>query len=145
MLLKLREFKVSRKDLITIYILYIRGILEQSSVVWSSSLTQEEKMSFERVQKSAIRIILQENYQNYQNALKVVNLPTISERHEELLYMFAQKCCQNPKTSYMLPEATPKIWARNCEQYHIPMARKERFLWSAIPQMARALNIKNGK
>ena len=114
--------------------------MEKSSVVWSSSLTQEEKLSFERVQKSAFRIILQESYQNYENALQIVNLPTISERHKELLYRFAQKCSENLKTSYMFPKATPKPWARNGEKYHIPMARKERFFQSAIPQMARTLN-----
>ena len=112
----------------------------QDIVVWSSSLTQEEKLSFEHVQKSALRIILQESYQNYENALQIVNLPTISERHKELLYRFAQKCSENPKTSYMFPKATPKPWARNWEKYQIPVARKERFFQSVIPQMARVLN-----
>ena len=40
---KLREFGISTKDMLTIYVLYIRGTLEQSSVVWSTSLTRDEE------------------------------------------------------------------------------------------------------
>ena len=39
MLHKLVEFNVPVEDLITIYILYIRSVLEQSCQVWHSSLT----------------------------------------------------------------------------------------------------------
>ena len=41
MLHKLVEFNIPRQDLITIYILYIRSVLEQSSQVWHSSLSFE--------------------------------------------------------------------------------------------------------
>ena len=56
---KLREFDVSTKDMLTIYVLYIRGTLEQSSVVWSTALTKAEEYGFERIQKIALKIILQ--------------------------------------------------------------------------------------
>ena len=50
---KLIEFEVKTEDMVTIYILFIRSIIEQSSVVWSSSLTTEEMSSLERTQKSS--------------------------------------------------------------------------------------------
>ena len=40
---KLSEFDLNTNDMITIYVLFIRSILEQSSVVWSSSITQVSK------------------------------------------------------------------------------------------------------
>ena len=57
LLKKLFEFNVPQSDLVTIYILYIRSILEQSSVIWHTSLSQENIQDLERVQKSALKII----------------------------------------------------------------------------------------
>ena len=48
---KLSSFSVPTEDLINIYILYIRSILEQSCQVWHSSLTLEnwrERAAFQR-------------------------------------------------------------------------------------------------
>ena len=39
---------------------FVRSILEQSCVVWHSSLTKEESENLKRVKKSAIKIILDE-------------------------------------------------------------------------------------
>ena len=57
---KLFEFAVPEKDLVTIYVLFIRSILEQSCVVWHSAITKEEEVSLERVQKVCLRVILKQ-------------------------------------------------------------------------------------
>ena len=77
---KLYEFKVSYSDLKHIYILYIRSLVEQSCVVWSTSLTQEDERKIERVQKIALRIIFKEKYISYENVLSLAELPTLKER-----------------------------------------------------------------
>ena len=56
MLHKLYEFSISTEDMLEIYILYIRSILEGSTVVWHSLITQAEQLAIERVQKVALRI-----------------------------------------------------------------------------------------
>ena len=137
---KLNEFNVNKRDMITIYILFFRCILKQSSVVWSSSLTKEEKLAFERTQKVALRIIYQKDYVSYEHALKLSNLTTIEERHSKLLLNFAIKCTKNENTRHMLPLAPSKPWARRQDKYQVPFARKERFFRSSIPKMARMLN-----
>ena len=71
---KVFSFKVSRKDMVNIHILYIRSILEFSCQVWHYSINEEEKQDLERVQKVALRIILNDEYQNYEQALEVLNL-----------------------------------------------------------------------
>ena len=40
--------------------LQIRSKIEQSAVVWHSSLTKKNKRDLERVQKSALKIILKD-------------------------------------------------------------------------------------
>ena len=69
LLQKLYSFNLPVEDLVNIYILYIRSLVEQNVAVWNSIITQEEKEDIERVQKDALRIILKENYADYNNAL----------------------------------------------------------------------------
>ena len=69
LLQKLYSFNLPVEDLVNIYILYIRSLVEQNVAVWNSIITQEEKEDIERVQKVALRIILKENYADYNNAL----------------------------------------------------------------------------
>ena len=59
---KMVEFSAPVEDMITIYTSYIRSILEQSCTVWHSSLTLENTEDLERIQKSAVRVILGDQY-----------------------------------------------------------------------------------
>ena len=137
---KLVEFDVKNEDLITIYVLFIRSITEQNSVVWSSSLTCDEMANLERTQKVALRIIFGSKYLSYENALELAGLPKIEDRYKKLLLRFAIKCTQNPKTQNMFPLAKCYEMTRHHEKFEVPMARKERYLKSSIPTMARLLN-----
>ena len=80
------------EDLIDIYKLYIRSILENSAVVWHTSLTQGQFSEIEGVQKVALRIILKSDYISYENALEIASLPTLCDRRTQLCNTFAIKC-----------------------------------------------------
>ena len=54
------HFNLPITDMLEIYCLYIRSVVEQACVVWHSSLTKGEELDIERIQKVAMRIILQE-------------------------------------------------------------------------------------
>ena len=101
---KLSRFTKNKQDLKKIYILQIRSKLEQSAVLWHSSITQKCQNNLERVQKSALKIILGDSYVSYDNALKVLKLQSLKERREDLnlqtnVYKFLsfQKC--SPETN----------------------------------------------
>ena len=64
------QFGLPVEEMVNIYVLYIRSILETSAVVWHSSITKKERMEIERVQKVAFRIILGNDYENYPAALE---------------------------------------------------------------------------
>ena len=76
------------------YILFVRSILEQSCTVWHSSLTERNTNDLERVQKSATKIILQENYIGYENALARLGLENLKSRREGFCLDFAKKNVQ---------------------------------------------------
>ena len=77
---KLVHFDVPKHDLVHIYTLFIRSILEQSSVVWSAAITKEESKALERVQKCSLKLIFQNQYESYENALYLANLKDLETR-----------------------------------------------------------------
>ena len=89
LLRKCATFTTDKNELTNVYILFIRSILEQSCVVWHSSLNKEDSENLERVQKSAIKVILQEEFTEYTEGLQHLKLDTLSERRAALCQNFA--------------------------------------------------------
>ena len=79
LLRRVASFGTNVNDLKIIYVLFIRSQLEQSAVVWHSSLTEQNKSDLERVQKSALKVILGLKYENYKKALNDLDLVTLEE------------------------------------------------------------------
>ena len=94
---KLANFGTPTEDLKNVYILFIRSILEQSATVWHSSLTEENVLDLERVQKSAVKLILKDKYRGYQQGLAELGLENLRERREQLCLEFAKRCASNEK------------------------------------------------
>ena len=141
---KLFEFAVPEKDLVTIYILFIRSILEQSCVVWHSAITKEEETCLERVQKVCLKVILKHSYDNYEEALMRTGLTTLADRREKLCLNFAIKCTKHEKNCQMFPlnDSSHDMSGnmRNHEKYAVQFARTDRLGKSALPYLQRLLN-----
>ena len=144
---KLASFSVPFDDLIHIYILYVRSILEQSCQVWHSSLTLENVKDLERIQKNALKIILQEKYENYTNALALTGLKSLIERRKELSLRFAKACLKNNQTNSMFPvnptSTAYDIHTRHREKFLVTKCNTTRLKNSAIPYMQSLLNEEN--
>ena len=97
LLRKSSEFTTKIEDLKAIYLSYVRGTLEQSSVLWGSTLSEENKLDIERVQKNACRIILGKNYTSYEESLHLIGLETLEERRKHLALKFGENCIDNKK------------------------------------------------
>ena len=134
------NFKLPVIDMLEIYCLYIRSVVEQACVVWHSSLTKGKQSDIERVQKVAMRIILQENYLSYEHALTITGIPTLKSRRKKLSLKFANNCLKNNMTSDMFPLNSNNMNTRQHEKYYVPHAKTVRYAKSAIPYMARLLN-----
>ena len=140
MLHKLYEFNLPVEEMVNIYILYIRSRLEQSAVVWNSSLTKGEVLDLERVQKVALRIILGGKYTTYEQALQISGLQTLVLRRKSLCLQFAKKCIKSNHSSDLFPLRKPTANTRNKEKYIVTTAHTSRLAKSAIPNMQRLLN-----
>ena len=78
-------------DLKKLYLYFIRSHCKQSSSVWHSGLTDQNKKDIERIQKMAFKIILKENCRTYQHALNILQLETLEDRRKSLRLTFATK------------------------------------------------------
>ena len=144
LLRKISKFTKSSYEKKNIYILYVRSILEHSCVVWHSSLTEENSTDLERVQKAAVKIILGNNYEDYQEALIKIDLDTLEIRREELAHNFAINCVKsdkdNVKNMFPVRNHPKNNIKRKTEKYFVNYANTERLKKSSIPYMQRLLN-----
>ena len=70
----LYQFSIPEEDLVQIYCLYIRSVLEYNSSVWFPSISQEENNDLKRAQKCAVKLILKKEYKDYPTALVSLNI-----------------------------------------------------------------------
>ena len=136
------KFDVPLVDLVQIYILYIRSVMEQSAVVWHPAITKGEQRDIERTQKVALRVILGQNYISYENSLQLTGLDTLTSRRKKISLNFAKKCVKNEKTQWMFPlnKRTCTMETRHPEKFKVIKEKIEKLTNSTIPYMQRLLN-----
>jgi len=140
LLRKASKFTSQISDLTTIYKIFIRSILENSCVVWHSSLSEQDSNDIERVQKAVCKMILKEYYENYEKALKILRLEKLKDRRENLCLNFAKKCLRNRKVNSMFPLNKIKKNLRSQNKYLVKFANTERYKKSAVIHMQNMLN-----
>ena len=136
------KFTNNIKDLKQIYMLQIRSKLDQSAVVWHSSLTQKNRADLERIQKSAVKCILGKRYTSYSEGLKSLRLQSLEERREAMCLKFAKQSLKIDKFSKLFPrkENVHGMSKRKSDTYVLVNPRTTRYQFSAIPAMQRMLN-----
>ena len=142
LLKKCLKFWATKEEMKTLWISYCRSILEQSSVVWDSSLTQENIQDLERTQKSFCKMILKDKYKSYVNSLDILNLQSLSERRKVLSLKFAKYAVkkENMNQYFQSKKTTHDMMKRNQEKYHVNYAKTKRLQNSAIINMQQLLN-----
>ena len=142
LLRKVASFGASREDMIHIYTLFVKSALEHSSSVWHRNLTNENENDIERVQKSAFRIILNNEYISYENALNTLRMETLTNRREVLFRKFTIKSLQVKQMNTILVrnENTEYMNTRNKEKYKIENTNIKRFQKSTGIQMQHVIN-----
>ena len=78
-------------------------MIEQSAVVWHSSLSGKTEKGAERVQKAAIKVILGKKYTTYKDGLKLLKIDDLETRRTNLCLSFAKKCVKHEKVKDMFP------------------------------------------
>jgi hypothetical protein len=77
---RLKNLGAEDEDLVDIYTKQIRSVLLLAVPAWHGGITQAEKFDIERIQKCASRIILEDSYTSYKDALKLLDLESLESR-----------------------------------------------------------------
>ena len=56
------SFGATTEEMVHLWVVFCRSVLEQSCVVWHSSLTQENREDMERLQKTFCKLVLKDKY-----------------------------------------------------------------------------------
>ena len=140
---RLKKLGANTLDLIDVYIKQLCSLLEFAVVVWHPSLRGDDRVRIERVQKSALCIILGETYHSFRSALKQAKLESLFSRRNKLCKKFAKKSLKKSKFSkWFKPNdrktSTRLIKPKFCEV----VFRTERFRRSPISYLTYILNEK---
>ena len=120
--------------------MFIRSKLEHSAVVWGSGITQEESDDLERIQKTAVKVITRNSYENYEKALEDLNMKKLSQRRLDFSLKFAKSCLKNDKVKNFFPMNYKNRITRHQEKFKVNFARTKRYQNSTIPAFQRILN-----
>ena len=109
---------VKTEDLIEVYVLYIRSLAKYCLVAFHPSLTIEQSNKIERIQRTALKIILGDMYIDYSAALEMSSLDTLYARRTKRCLDFALKSTKHIKNQRMFPPNEQHCHSiRNSEKY----------------------------
>ena len=97
--------------------------------------------------KKFCKLVLEEDYRNYKNALQIFQLQTIDERRNLLTLQFAETGIKNRTMNNLFPHRKKShiMKTRKDNYYKITHANTKRFQDSPILAMQRMLNNKHKK
>ena len=82
-------------DMVHLWKVYCRSVLEQSCVVWHSTLSQQNIEDLERTQNTFCKLVLQQKYNTYEQALIQLNIIKLSDRRNFLTLQFGKRGIEN--------------------------------------------------
>ena len=144
LLRRAQSFGATNDEMVHLWVVYCRNILEQSCAIWHSSITEENSDDLERTQKAFTKLTLQNKYKDYDTALLKLNLTKLSERRQMLMMRFCENGIKTKTLVDLFPEneKTHKMETRAMERFKVTHAGKERLKRSSVINMQNALNQK---
>ena len=101
----------------------------------------EHIAQLERIQKTALHVILGEEYRSYNQALKQCGLVKLSDRRKKLCVTFANKALKHTKFSkWFKPKGTHPNTRQEQPAFHSVYRKHDRFEKSPISYLTELLN-----
>ena len=142
---RLKGMGTTVPDMKDVYTKQVRSVLELAVPAWNGALTQCDSKHIERVQKTAVHIMLGGSYSNYETALEVVGLEPLHARRVKLCLKFARKASKDPKhKNWFKPNIKAQKTRLKKTAYHPVYANHKRFERSPISYLTNLLNSDTG-
>ena len=136
---RMLKFNLDIYQMFDIYSKEIRSILEMAVPVWHSGLTCQQSLDIERIQKLAMKIILQDNYINYQLACITFSTQTLELRRLKLCSKFSSKNLKSENCFFtkLGQRANTRQKSDIVKEYK---CHTSRYMKSSLPFLAKLLN-----
>ena len=147
-ILRLLKHKVDRKSLLTIYISYIRPILEYGDVIWDNCSNQN-KICLESIQLEALRIITGlRRGTSHEKLYKETGIETLECRRKNHKLILMYKILNNETPKFLADIVEPHINdntrirypLRNNRLFNPPLCRTESYSKSFFPSTLNEFN-----
>ena len=142
LLRKVWSFGSTVEEMVDLWKTYCLSVLDQSCVLWGSMLTVENEQDLERTQKTFARLVLQENFTSYNEALEKLGLQNLKLRRKMLTLRFAKRSLADGhfKDLILKRKVNHRMKTRKRNFYEVTHANTDRFRNSPIITMQHLLN-----
>lgn len=141
MLYTLRKHAAPVEDMLAIFQIYIRPILEYACAVWHPAITKHQSQQIERVQKRTVKIILGNAYVDYKTALHELKITSLAHRRDELVLKFGRQVLNSDRHRHIFPEQRSTNYnLRQANKFPISRCKTDRYLKSTIPFIINQFN-----
>ena len=140
---RLKKLGTEQEELLDVYRQQILSVIEFSAPVWTPGLTKNQAHQIERVQQTAVHIILGEQFISYRQGLKQLKLDTLKQRRLNLCNKFTVKATKHEQFCTWF-QKNPEIHQNRTRsmktKYKSVDTRTNKFQKSAIPFLTTIAN-----
>ena len=138
LLRRLKRINMDPLKIVDFYSKEVRPLLELAVPAWHSGITLSQSDTIERVQKTALKIILGDLYTNYEYACSLLTIEPLKPRRDVLCLNFAKKTAKKSRHKDLF--LTTSNHRQTKDEYHEHKWKTDRFNNSPLPYLTRLLN-----
>ena len=116
LLRRLKKLDMEEEVILDYYLKEIRPLAEHGVAIWNSGLTKSQENELEKIQKIALKIILQDSYTSYEVACTLFNLLPLKFRRLQLCTNFALKLFKSDRGTEFFTPAVKRANTRTEQQ-----------------------------
>ena len=140
---RLKSLGCPNAELIDVLKQQVLSICEGSVAFWGPMITRNESNMLERVLKTGLHIIYQDQYLSYSNALRQANIKSLKIRRLEAISNFSKKAMLSDKYKYWFSKNTETLartrWKPKAALKPVN-CRTQRYQRSSLPLMTSLLS-----
>ena len=116
LLRRLKRINLDIDLILDFYLKEIRPLAEHGVAIWNSGLTKGQVADLEKIQKIALKIILDDQYISYEVACTLMNIVPLEYRRTDLCTSFAIKLYKSPRSAEYFTPAEKIVNTRSDQQ-----------------------------
>ena len=138
---RLKSLGCDNDSLVDVLKQQVISVLEQAVPYWAPLLTKRESQTIERVLKTGLHVIFQENYFSFSHSLEVAKMESLAQRRKNIFSRFCKQAEKSQTYSNWFKKQDQIYNTRHSKPLYKPVpARTYRFAGSALPAITQVVS-----